>query len=182
MNETDATTVTSESAFFIEAEEVNQLVSSLTIAIAITSTTNEDADEDAKHNANANANASNVNGEAGCDDALRRLRIIFDKYLECPTLLDPYLERIVTTLSRNAVDIAHSIYNQAQQSDIDLSNENDNEDEIEIENTKRDQESRQKEIRNLKRILSAIYIISKVRGRKQIQKFLKNIKKQLKKI
>ena len=172
MNETDATTVTSESAFFIEAEEVNQLVSSLTIAIAITSTTNEDADEDAKTNANANANASNVNGEAGCDDALRRLRIIFDKYLECPTLLDPYLERIVTTLSRNAVDIAHSIYNQAQQSDIDLSNENDNEDEIEIENTKRDQESRQKEIRNLKRILSAIYIISKVRGRKQIQKFL----------
>ena len=25
-----------------------------------------------------------------CDKYLRRLRIVFDKYLECPSLLDPY--------------------------------------------------------------------------------------------
>ena len=68
--------------------------------------------------------------------ALSSLRRIFDKYLECPTLLDPCIEEMVSTLSQAAM----------QRLTISC-----------IE---------------LRFLLSAIYTLSKVRGRKRIQRFL----------
>jgi hypothetical protein len=42
------------------------------------------------------------------DVALHRLRTIFDKYLECPTLLDQSLELLVEKITRLALHILHS--------------------------------------------------------------------------
>ena len=163
-----ATTVSSESAFFIEAEEVVRLISCLA------SSPEDDVNETSK---------LEVVGGA----ALARLRVIFDKYLECPTLLDPYLERIVTALSNNARTIAHDIYNaqstesNVEEEEVEVEAKDDVEQSSELTLTAEaleakddddDEDSKQNEIRNLKLYLSAIYAISKVRGSKHIQKFL----------
>lgn len=66
--------------------------------------------------------------------ALSQLRCIFDKYLECPTLLDSHLEEMITQLAESAR--------------LHLMSE------------------------NTPYILSALYALSKVRGRKRIQRFL----------
>lgn len=68
--------------------------------------------------------------------ALSSLRRTFDKYLECPTLLDPWIEEMVSTLSQAAI-------HRLTMSSIEL-----------------------------RFLLSAIYTLSKVRGRKRIQRFL----------
>ena len=69
-------------------------------------------------------------------EALADLKRIFDKYLECPTLLDPYLEEMVSNVSESA------------RQRLDLPS---------IE---------------LRFLLSTLYTLSKVRGRKRIQRFL----------
>ncbi|EED95613.1 tubulin-specific chaperone d, partial [Thalassiosira pseudonana CCMP1335] len=69
------------------------------------------------------------------DASLSRLRSILDKYLECPTLLDPYLEGMVQRL-RN------------------------------------DDGSTTAKLQTLMHLLSGIYALSKVRGRKYIQRLL----------
>jgi hypothetical protein len=76
------------------------------------------------------------------DGALAQLRQIFDKYLELPSLLDRHIESMVGELARAARSIMESI------------------------NIANFWES------PLPRILSAVYALSKVRGRKRIQKFL----------
>lgn len=134
MEEVDPHNFVSETSFFIEVEEVLQLISSLSL----------------------HENSTNL---LIGDSALARLRVVFDKYLECPSLLDPHLEKIVTLLSSNAVRIAHEFYN------IRI-------DDISDAVMNRFDEEETQKIRNLKRILSAIYSISKVRGRKHVQKFL----------
>ena len=74
----------SENAFFVEREEVFGLISSLSLQ---------------------NSNAPNSQ-----DVALRRLRAILDKYLECPTLLDPHLESMVHQLILPARAIVHDLF------------------------------------------------------------------------
>ena len=68
--------------------------------------------------------------------ALSCLRRIFDKYLECPTLLDPYLEEMVSILSEAAIQ-------RVNVPSIEL-----------------------------RFLLSALYSLAKVSGRKRIQRFL----------
>jgi hypothetical protein len=75
---------------------------------------------------------SSTNSQRG--DALSQLRGIFDKYLECPTLLDSHLEEMVTSLTES--------------SRFNLRSD------------------------NTTYIFSALYALSKVRGRKRIQRFL----------
>ena len=70
------------------------------------------------------------------DNALTKLRSVFDKYLECPSLLDGHLEEMVSILTESA-----QVYLNME------------------ENV------------SLSYILSALYSLSKVRGRKRIQRF-----------
>lgn len=118
----------SESSFFLEADEVlNDLIPKLSSS----SLSSSSSDQQKKQQ----------------EEALNRIESIFDKYLECPSLLDSKLESIVSTLSKAASCIAHKIYNSQN-----------NENEVLLTSL----------ISNL----SALYFIAKVRGSKQIQKFL----------
>lgn len=111
-----------------------------------------------------------------CDKYLRRLRIVFDKYLECPSLLDPYLERICVSLSGKARDLVHSIYESSVSSfsTTTTSSSKIDTEEIPADEVIQDMEAQINAIlSNLKRILSTLYPLSKkVCGKKQVQRFL----------
>ncbi len=143
---TNETTVSSEATFFIEAEEVKKLISSLALE-------SRDCINDSRPRVEGET-SSELFGDA----ALAQLRSIFDKYLECSSLIDPYLEEIVTLLSKSAKETIHEIYNSR------LDHQNDGKGDEKVNNDDC--------IPKLKRHLSAIYAISKVRGRKHIEKFL----------
>jgi hypothetical protein len=80
------------------------------------------------------------------DQALADLRCIFDKYLELPSLLDKYLEEMVRRLTTAAREI--------------------------MEDTEVFKLPHNFWLSALPRQLSALYALSKVRGRKRIQKLL----------
>lgn len=78
----------------------------------------------------------------GSNHALSRIRQIFDKYLDLPSLMDKHIGRIVSLLTKAAQKImASDLMDQFWDT-------------------------------CLPRILSALYALSKVRGRKRVQKFL----------
>lgn len=81
--------------------------------------------------------------------SLDRLRTIFDKYLECPTLLDHCLEILVQRLS----DMARTVLQQQRRAEEELS-------------------SSSLEQLPLRAALSALYALGKVRGHKIVQRFL----------
>lgn len=153
--------VSSEANFFIEADEVLQLISNLCFSAG-----NKDEEEIA---------VEPLTSIAAADGNVARLRVIFDKYLECPTLLDSHLERILTALSKNAVGIAHAVYD-AHARAIQECYASDSTEKVDVlkedEISNEDDKEQHIQIPNLKRLLSAIYSISKVRGRKHILKFL----------
>jgi len=112
-----------------------------------------------------------------CDKSLRRLRIVFDKYLECPSLLDPYLEeRIYVSLSGKARDLWFIQFMNRQfllfPTTTTTSSKIDTE-EIPADEVIQDMEAQINAIlSNLKRILSTLYALSKkVCGKKQVQRF-----------
>jgi hypothetical protein len=74
------------------------------------------------------------------NEALAQIRQIFDKYLECPSLLDRHVEPMVHQLTEAARSLLRAVDNFWESP--------------------------------LPHILSAIYALSKVRGRKRVQKFL----------
>lgn len=133
---TSNNTATSENAFFIEREEVFGLINTLSVL--------------------QNSNTQGIT--VSHDDALRRLRAIVDKYLECPTLLDPHLESMVHRLILPARAIVHDLF---------LSQFADN-----CENVNDENGTNIDKLSNLMHLLSAIYAISKVRGRKYIQRLM----------
>ena len=109
------------------------------------------------------------------DQALEGLRAIFDKYLEIPSLLDHHIVELVSTLT----DAACSIL--AKRATSPPKNGNDDEEEKAetiIEDEKNSKDGKRSQDYDffwkspLPRILSAIYALSKVRGRKRVQKFL----------
>lgn len=140
--------VSSSSTFFVEKDQVNGYIQCLT--------TFHFNSEESTNNLTQETNdiSRDLNEK---NDALAKLRVIFDKYLECATLLDSHLESIVTSLSKHACLIIHQLYNQITSSES-------------TEKIKANGCSIQVEY--LKRILSAIYSVAKVRGRKHIQRFL----------
>jgi len=197
-NNENPESVSSEATFFIEADEVNRLVASLHSISEL----KEEVELDATHSQDGEHEHEYIIEDAEKSDvsisipipisvlvgdaALARLRVIFDKYLECSTLMDPHLERIVSSLSSSAKNIIHDIYNittteTGTGAGNDNGNGNDNDTSTE-ENKSVEQENEKEtetvetiidaNIQNLKRHLSAIYAISKVRGRKHIKKFL----------
>ena len=144
------TAATSESTFFVEQEEVFNLIDVLSSSSSII-----DASE-----------------------ALSKLRSILDKYLECPTLLDPYLETMVQKLSLPARGIVHGLFLSQSTSRMDEDSSSDimeckiNDEGGEDENVCNQNASTFDKINTLMHLLSAIYAISKVRGRKYIQRLL----------
>ena len=109
-------TKVSESILFLEYEEATALIRSFVDASSDLSSRN---------------------------NSLAALREIFDKYLECPSLLDHHVEPMVNVLTESAVEHLST-----------------------IETTQAFSRS------PLPHILSALYALSKVRGRKRIQKYL----------
>lgn len=100
------------------------------------------------------------------DEALSKLRTILDKYLECPTLLDPYLETIVQRLSFPARSIVHDLFlsqSTAGGSDDDAADDGEHNGEGSDISEK---------LHTLMHLFSAIYAVSKVRGRKYIQRLM----------
>ena len=95
------------------------------------------------------------------DQALENLRAIFDKYLEVPSLLDHHIVDLVTTLTDEACSILANRTSNLEEESSDDDDTNNNKQRYEwFWNSP------------LPRILSAIYALSKVRGRKRVQKFL----------
>lgn len=143
-------TATFSTSFFIEHDQVTELISILSRGGASC----QPSDSETAATAVTEKNAK----------ALAELRTILDKYLECPTLLDPYLEGMVSKLSLSAREIIHEVFLfqhggiSSQIIHSDGSSQNDD-----IPTVKLD---------TLMHLLSAIYALSKVRGRKFIQRLL----------
>ena len=185
----------SEGNFFLEYNEISQLIPSLS---------DSSFDNESKYQ-NDNAQDKNTKskntifkgsekGESNSicigDRALSRIRIVFDKYLECPTLLDSYLERITMALSKDASHIIHVMVQKWNDSDINNSNMSDgpvniqdnqindlvhhsgDRDEIKISKHGKQKLYQHEQLHHLKRLLSALYALCKVRGKKYVQRFL----------
>jgi hypothetical protein len=141
-------TATFSTSFFIEHEQVTQLISVLS----------RDGTSSQRSDGRAAPDAAKENAEA-----LAELRTILDKYLECPTLLDPYLEGMVFELSLSAREIIHEVF--LVQHDV-------NSQEIRDDGGSQNDGISMAKLNTLMHLLSAIYALSKVRGRKFIQRLL----------
>ena len=94
--------------------------------------------------------------------SIHRLRTIFDKYLECPTLLDQSLESLIATLSAPILGIFQSWEDRMNEYDRASGDTTVLENDIDIPRF----------IDSIRYHLSILYSLSKVRGRKYIQRFL----------
>ncbi len=144
-------TATSEGDFFTEKEEVFDLISKLA---------SPPPPDDRTAPTSPPISISN-------DASLSRLRSILDKYLECPTLLDPYLEGMVQRLSLPAREIIHGLFLEQSGNVVRSSSEN-----VEAATAGKDDGSTTAKLQTLMHLLSGIYAFSKVRGRKYIQRLL----------
>ncbi len=147
-------TASSEGNFFIEKEEAFRLIDVLSVPSTSLSTSI------------ASSDAFNPSPDA----ALSKLRNIMDKYLECPTLLDPYLESMVQRVSSPARQIIHELFS-TQFSEVENNHNNDGLTENTLDDTFNEGETLEK-VETLMHLLSAIYAVSKVRGRKYVQRLL----------
>jgi tubulin-specific chaperone D len=111
------TTTVSESILFVEYREASECIHSL-----------------------INTSSSDVQSR---NASLSRIRDIFDKYLDCPSLLDHHIQPMVQQLTDSALDHLRSLHTMEEFASSPLPH-----------------------------LLSTIYSLSKVRGRKRIQKFL----------
>ena len=145
-------TASSEGIFFIEKEEAFRLIDVLLVP---TTSTSSPTSSDAFNSPDA---------------ALSKLRNIMDKYLECPSLLDPYLESMVQRLSLPARRIIHELFS-IQRTEVENNCINDGLTENTLDNAFNESETLEK-LEMLMHLLSAIYAISKVRGRKYVQRLL----------
>jgi tubulin-specific chaperone D len=138
-----------ESFLFVEVQETFRCIQGLR------TTSNDPASSETTNN-----------GEGDAEACLNRLREIWDKYLECPTLLDPFLEKMVQELTSqvqdtlllllpyNAVDDDHAA------NDVPAAvNDTSTRTSLIVETT-------------IQFPLTALYALSKVRGYKYIQRFL----------
>jgi len=144
-------TATSESTFFVEQEEVFNLID----IISSSSTSIEDIDT---------SSTQQQQQLPTTQEALFKLRSILDRYLECPTLLDPYLEKMVQKLSLPARSIVHELYLSLTTTTV-----------VKEEGeccTQNSTSNVAEKLNTLMHLLSAIYSISKVRGRKYIQRLM----------
>lgn len=121
-----------ELVLFAEREEAFQCIDQLTA----------DGEEDGRQSQQGHL-------PQGRASSLARLRTIFDKYLECPTLLDPSLEALVTALANKVLDVlaCTNVMEQASTTPTTA-------------------------VRSIQFPLSALYTLSKVRGYKIVGRFL----------
>ena len=172
----------SETTFFLEFQEAKELIQSLS---ATTDGTPKISVEQKNPTKDACSNQEERPQIVG-DAALARLRIILDKYLECPTLLDPKLEAMADELATRAANIVTWLYHNHP---LKRKDSNDRRDAAAgtgtVSEDGKPNDSKEKEERvdedealihvvmsDLRRHLAALYALSKVRGKKQVQKFL----------
>lgn len=161
----------SESTFFVEYNQVIDLISFLPTTTFTTTQTKtltavSACDDDQEIHSVQNGN-----------QALVKLKRIFDKYLECPTLLDSKLESILTLLSSESIKIIHEYYAFLLTPSYEKENDKGEglEEEKEINNEiEEERKTFNHELKSiiLKRYLSIIYTMSKVRGYKHVSKYL----------
>jgi hypothetical protein len=182
----------SESTFFIEYSLVTDLISLLP--------TTDSPTFDSTHDNDAALLQSQESTKiANGNQALTKLKQIFDKYLECPTLLDSKLQSIFQTLSCHAIDIIHDLHlnyrhllvideEEAEEGVVideyptttvtttatTTANDTSNNDLSSEDGDKIDHEKEAYYLKmlQLKRYLSTIYTICKVRGYKHVSKYL----------
>ncbi len=200
-----STSSESTAALFVEYDEVIELIESFP-TIDNSKRATVDAANINEYKSRSTAINSRTTPIQNGNQALSRFKQIFDKYLECPTLLDAKLESILSLLSKKSIGIIHELYDyllferqekqptttrtdeasgDIEKSENTLGSENYSETEHGIrlemihEQTKNtealisDQEKNHAlKIKILKRYMSAIYSISKVRGYKHVAKYL----------
>ena len=173
----------SETTFFLEFQEAKTLIQSLSTTCI--STQENDCVNDSTTTSAINKENPTKKEQIVGDAALARLRIILDKYLECPTLLDPKLEAMADDLATHAADLVTWLYqnhplkqNGNGTPTVTTTNENGQNVTEDLISEKDEQVVDRNALlvgeamSNLKRHLAALYALSKVRGKKQVQKFL----------
>ena len=139
----------SESDLFAERDEAYRLVQNLA----------------STRNAAADPTATSLNAVAD----LSQFRTILDGYQECPTLLDAHLERMASSLAQGARTMVHELFAVCRHRD------NNKDGAVDAAEKARAAAATATAARLLQRLrypLSALYALSKVRGRKQVQRFL----------
>ena len=146
---------TFESTFFAERQEVLQLID------IVSGGASEDRRlDDGETTADSvETGEGTKHTEVAPGKALARLRTILDKYLECPSLLDPSLEIMIQRLCKPSQSIIRELFALHT-----CRNEDSNNVALEEETCRK--------LGTLMHLLSAIYAISKVRGRKNIQRLM----------
>jgi len=146
---------TFESTFFAERQEVLQLID--IVSGAALDDMRIDDDETTADTVQTGEGTKII--ETTPNEALARLRTILDKYLECPSLLDPSLEILIRRLSKPSQSIIRELFvlHTCQSED---------------DNNMSHGEETCRKLDTLMHLLSAIYAISKVRGRKNIQRLM----------
>ena len=151
-------TASSESNFFAEREEAFDLIRIIS---------------------SSPSSSSGASSAISPDAALSKLRTVLDKYLECPTLLDPSMETMVQRLSSPARGIVRDLFLYQSDGEAvegggdedDGKNDDDAEGEDAHDNDGKEDDIHEK-LDTLMHLLSAIYAISKVRGRKHVQRLM----------
>ena len=106
------------------------------------------------------------------DDLLASFRNILDGYQECPTLLDRHLERMATSLAAGARTAVHELFHCRQQSVVENGGGDAAAAAASADPSHHCPEAMAALLLQLRYPLSALYALSKVRGRKQVQNFL----------
>jgi tubulin-specific chaperone D len=149
-----------ESFLFVEVKETFRCIQRLS-----TTTRNADDGDSAK---------TSTNNREEAEACLNRLRDIWDKYLECPTLLDPFLEKMVHELTLQVQDAlklllplpANLSTPLVEDKVVDTVVDDHSNSDAADENTTR------RIVETIHFPLTALYALSKVRGYKFIQRFL----------
>ncbi len=196
----------SESTFFVEYNEVidlisllpedeneneigneNQNTSTLETLTLETSASNSNTTASATVTATATATATTATDDpnvstTSCtkpkiqngNEALTQLKKIFDKYLECPTLLDCKLEHILSLLSKESIAIIHEVHDHLVSLSLPMSiiSPKTASKPVQVQEQEQEQVQIGSKIKILKRYLSLIYTISKVRSYKHVSKYL----------
>ena len=166
----------SESYLFAKRDEAYRLVQHLASTAGNDVRQNYCLNDDEPHNNHRNADADPTatanNNNAPVAD-LSQFRTILDGYQECPTLLDAHLERMASALAQGARDMVHELFVVCRCSDSNNNNDGTVDEAGEARTaTATATATAACLLQRLRYPLSALYALSKVRGRKQVQKFL----------
>jgi len=155
----------SESDLFAERDEAFRLVRNLATTAPPSAASSSGQNLNAAAAGTGNTTGSNNQRTSPTAVDLSQFRTILNRYQECPTLLDAHLERMAAALSSGARTIVHRLFIIGRCCNDDNNNNGSRSDAATTA------EAAQL-LQQLRYPLSALYALSKVRGRKQVQRFL----------